>query len=172
MTDTYKKRSIRVLRGDGSSYTRSQKLKKEQPTETWLGDEVRIKFNRTGTCRDSASASLDATRCCSRPGKAKREPLSVSMTTQDIVIAYRQLYQHGLRAVQYAKPQRYTLRDRLRLAFRKASHENFNQTRIDKTLEFLHGAVREKGLEHKILKNILHVWWCQDHPTLVNRSTK
>ncbi|KAF2228752.1 DUF1763-domain-containing protein [Viridothelium virens] len=94
------------------------------------------------------------------------------MTTKEITFAYRRLYQHGLRAVQYAKPQRFTLRNRLRQAFRKTSREEFDQARIDKTLEFLNGAAREKGLEHKILKNLLHVWWNQEQPAFPPPSNK
>ena len=94
------------------------------------------------------------------------------MSTRDVILAYRRLYQHGLRAIQYAKPQRYTFRDRLRQAFRRTNREDFDQSKVDKTFEFLDGAAREKGLEHKILKNLLHVWWCQDQPAQLSSSSK
>lgn len=78
-----------------------------------------------------------------------------------IVHAYRHLYRHLLRAVQYSIPARFTARDRLRNAFRKSPVEEYNQARIDRTLEFLDGAARVRGLEHRIVKNAMHVWWEQ-----------
>ncbi|KAF2188198.1 DUF1763-domain-containing protein [Zopfia rhizophila CBS 207.26] len=82
--------------------------------------------------------------------------------SKDILHAYRHLYRQGLRAVQFSKPARYTLRDRLRLAFRKGNATDFNQQKIDNTIEFFRYATIENGLEHKILKNILLVWWHQE----------
>jgi hypothetical protein len=84
-------------------------------------------------------------------------------SSYEIVHAYRQLYRHTLKAVQYAKPARFTCIDRLRYAFRTSSAADFDQVKIDRTLEFLSGAAREKGLEHKLLKNLALVWWHQDH---------
>ncbi len=83
------------------------------------------------------------------------------MSQDAIVHAYRHLYRHGLRAVQFSKPARYTLRDRLRSAFRKGSVADFEPERIRNTVEFLQYATRESGLEHKIVKNLLFVWWNQ-----------
>ncbi|KAM3419252.1 hypothetical protein BST61_g5190 [Cercospora zeina] len=54
-----------------------------------------------------------------------------------ILLAYRHLYQHLLRAVQFAKPQRYVARDRLRNAFRSSERQQFNAKEIERTLEFL-----------------------------------
>ncbi|KAF2129650.1 DUF1763-domain-containing protein [Dothidotthia symphoricarpi CBS 119687] len=84
------------------------------------------------------------------------------MSSEATIRAYRHLYRHGLRAVQFSKPARYTLRDRLRLAFRKGSAVDFDALKIQTTLEFLRYAARENGLEHKILKNLLFVWWAQE----------
>ena len=83
------------------------------------------------------------------------------MSQVDIVHAYRHLYRHSLRAIQFSKPARYTLRDRLRLAFRRGDASDFNHERIKNTIEFLGYATRENGLEHKIIKNLLFVWWTQ-----------
>ncbi|KAF1955984.1 DUF1763-domain-containing protein [Byssothecium circinans] len=83
------------------------------------------------------------------------------MSTQEIVHAYRHLYRQGLRAVQFSKPARYTLRDRLRLAFRKNPPVNYSSQRIQNTLEFLQYATTQNGLEHKIVKNLLFIWWNQ-----------
>lgn len=84
------------------------------------------------------------------------------MTREAIVHAYRHLYRHGLRAVQFSKPARYTLRDRLRLAFRKSAATDFEPMKVENTIEFLQYATKENGLEHKIVKNLLLVWWTQE----------
>jgi hypothetical protein len=78
---------------------------------------------------------------------------------QEIVQAYRDLYRQGLRAVQYSAPARVTLRDRLRYVFRASDPAAFDRTRIANTLEFLRGAAATTGLEHKIVKNLLLVWY-------------
>jgi hypothetical protein len=84
------------------------------------------------------------------------------MANEAVVHAYRHLYRQSLRAVQFSKPARYTLRDRLRLAFRKGSAQDFEPSKVQNTLEFLQYATRENGLEHKIIKNLLFVWWTQE----------
>ncbi|KAF2473902.1 DUF1763-domain-containing protein [Lindgomyces ingoldianus] len=84
------------------------------------------------------------------------------MSREEIVHAYRYLYRQGLRAVQFSKPARYTLRDRLRLSFRKGDVTDFSPQKVDNTLQFLRYATSENGLEHKILKNLLFVWWYQE----------
>ncbi|KAF2873411.1 hypothetical protein BDV95DRAFT_604918 [Massariosphaeria phaeospora] len=84
------------------------------------------------------------------------------MSSAQVVHAYRHLYRSGLRAVQFSKPARYTLRDRLRLAFRRGTVADFSPHKIANTLEFFGYATRENGLEHKIVKNLLLVWWDQE----------
>ncbi|KAB2579506.1 hypothetical protein DIS24_g432 [Lasiodiplodia hormozganensis] len=86
----------------------------------------------------------------------------MSPADRDILRAYRHLYTWSLRAVQYSQPARFTVRDRLRRLFRTNDRASFDQRRIDNTVEFLRGATREKGLEHRIVKRLLHVWW-QEH---------
>jgi len=83
------------------------------------------------------------------------------MSNTAVIHAYRNLYRHGLRAIQFSKPARYTLRDRLRLAFRRGSATDLEPQKIQQTIEFLQYATKERGLEHKILKNLLIVWWQQ-----------
>ncbi|KAL7927797.1 hypothetical protein ACQKWADRAFT_13603 [Trichoderma austrokoningii] len=74
----------------------------------------------------------------------------------DMIHAYRHLYRGLLRAVQYSAPARYVARDQLRAAFRERNaaldHEG-----VKRTVWFLEAAAREKGLEHKILKNLIKV---------------
>jgi hypothetical protein len=85
------------------------------------------------------------------------------MSQQAVIHAYRHLYRHSLRAIQFSKPARYTLRDRIRLAFRKGSATDYKPQRIQNTLEFLQYATKQSGLEHKIVKNLLFVWWIQNN---------
>lgn len=81
-------------------------------------------------------------------------------TSVQKIVAYRNLYRGLLKAVQYSQPARYTARDQLRKAFRNEHPSSFDQQRIDNTLEFLGYAARERGLEHKLVKNILITnWW-------------
>lgn len=80
-------------------------------------------------------------------------------SSQDIVHAYRHIYRGLLRTVQYSKPARYTARDQLRDAFRKGDPLTYDQKKIDNTIEFLRLATKEAGLEHRIVKNLLHTNW-------------
>jgi hypothetical protein len=79
---------------------------------------------------------------------------------QKIIHAYRHLYRGLLHAVQYSKPARYIARDQLRRAFRVEDPSSFNQEKIDRTVEFLGFAAKEAGLEHRIVRNLLHTaYW-------------
>lgn len=82
----------------------------------------------------------------------------MSVSQRELVLAYRRLYKGLLHAVQYSQPARYVVRDRMRRAFSKSTLEDYNADRIERTLEFLDGAARVRGLEHKILKNLMHIW--------------
>ena len=83
-------------------------------------------------------------------------------STQEVISIYRLLFKSSLRAVQYSRPARFVVRNRLRKAFRDASGTTtYDAGRVARTLEFLDGATRVKGLEHKILKNLMHIWWEQ-----------
>ncbi|KAH6645791.1 hypothetical protein BKA67DRAFT_86092 [Truncatella angustata] len=78
------------------------------------------------------------------------------MADSRVIHAYRRLYRHGLRAVQFSKPARYVLRDRLRVAFRENAAK-LDETGVEKTVQFLEAAQMSRGLEHKVLKNLLFV---------------
>lgn len=80
-------------------------------------------------------------------------------TSQEILRSYRRLYRHAMYAVQYASPARYTLRILLENAYRTGNAADFDAQKINNTITFLEGAAREKGLEHRILKNLLHTWF-------------
>lgn len=73
-----------------------------------------------------------------------------------LIHSYRHLYRALLHAVQFSKPNRYTARDQLREAYRRGDPADFNAEKVAKTLEFLQGAARETGMEHKMVKTILH----------------
>lgn len=86
------------------------------------------------------------------------------------VHAYRNLYKAGLRAVQYSNPARRILRDSLRIAFRNGSKHDLNDAdKITNTLLFLDKAAVKKGMEHRILKNLLMVRYWQRFPGKTGR---
>ncbi|KAI9847865.1 MAG: hypothetical protein M1838_000724 [Thelocarpon superellum] len=81
----------------------------------------------------------------------------------ELVHAYRHLYRGLLHAVCFSAPARFTARDRLRDAFRRGAVAQYDARKIENTLEFLRGAARETGMEHRILKNLLMVrFWERD----------
>ena len=83
-----------------------------------------------------------------------------TFSSASVVTAYRSLYRSGLRAVKYSRPARYVMRDVLRKAFREGSPADFNVTKIQNTVTFLQNAVTTRGIEHKVLQNILRYrWW-------------
>jgi hypothetical protein len=84
------------------------------------------------------------------------------MSTQARLHAYRHLYRTALKAVCYARPARYEVRDILRESFRSSPATNFNPRRIENTLRFLKNAEIYNGYEHKILKNLLHLKFFRD----------
>ena len=75
-----------------------------------------------------------------------------------VKLSYRHLYQTALRAVKYSKPARYTIRDRLRWAFRKSPANSLDPIRIRNTLAFLYHAQKSKSLEHRVLRTLLFTW--------------
>jgi len=75
----------------------------------------------------------------------------------DLIRAYRHLYRGLLHAVQFSAPARYIARDQLRYAFRREHPSSFDPQKISRTIEFLDGATKEAGMEHKLLKNLLQV---------------
>lgn len=80
-------------------------------------------------------------------------------SSQEIVRSYRHLYRHAMYAVQYAAPARHTLRILLENAYRTGNAADFDAQKITNTVTFLEGAAREKGLEHRVLKSLLHTWF-------------
>ncbi|KXJ97166.1 hypothetical protein Micbo1qcDRAFT_155971 [Microdochium bolleyi] len=76
------------------------------------------------------------------------------MATRETLHAYRHLYRGLLHAVQFSKPARYVARDRIRVAFREKGAV-LDPPSISRTVKFLEAAARERGLEHKVLKNLL-----------------
>ena len=85
----------------------------------------------------------------------------MSSSNLEVLRSYRNLYRHGLRAVRYSSPARYTLRDYLQHAFRTGIAIDLNIQKVENTIQFLINAGRDNGLEHRILKNLLHVRWWQ-----------
>ncbi|KAG9736780.1 hypothetical protein KCU73_g10164, partial [Aureobasidium melanogenum] len=81
--------------------------------------------------------------------------------SQDIIHAYRHLLRTSLQAIRYAKPARFTLQSHLRSSFRNPTSP-FDSRQISQTLEFLNNAAKYKGLEDKIVRNLLQVWGCKN----------
>lgn len=85
--------------------------------------------------------------------------------------AYRHLYRQSHRAIKFSIPARYPLRQHLRILFRNGDANTFDQNKIDNTLTFLRHAEEVSGLEHKILKSLLRVWfWERPFQTQRNRG--
>ncbi|KAK3115453.1 hypothetical protein LTR53_005205 [Teratosphaeriaceae sp. CCFEE 6253] len=80
-------------------------------------------------------------------------------TRQEVLLAYRHLFRHALRACQYSKPVRFVVQDRMRRAFHTSSPDDYDASRIQRTPEFLQNAAESKGVEHKLQKKLTHVWW-------------
>ncbi|KAL8645065.1 MAG: hypothetical protein Q9210_006916 [Variospora velana] len=90
----------------------------------------------------------------------------------DIVKSYRDLYRSGLHAVQFSSPSRYTLKSHLRLAYRSNDTNSFNPVKVKNTLLFLKHAAEQRGLEHRLLKSLLHVWWWQETTSRQRRDAR
>ena len=75
--------------------------------------------------------------------------------------AYRSLYRSALRGVLHASPARYQIRDTMRAAFSPESGDTFDARRVKNTIKFLQRAGEYKGIEHKILRNLMHVRYWQ-----------
>ncbi|GAW13201.1 hypothetical protein ANO14919_025810 [Xylariales sp. No.14919] len=80
------------------------------------------------------------------------------MADPTVIHAYRHLYRGLLQAVQYSKPARYTARDQLRRAFREKGAE-YDYRSIARTIRFLTAATKQRGLEHRVLKNLIIIAW-------------
>lgn len=80
------------------------------------------------------------------------------MASTEVIHAYRHLYRGLLHAVQFSKPARYTARNQLRRAFREKG-ARYDQRGIARTIRFLDAAKRERGPEHRVLKNLLIMAW-------------
>lgn len=80
----------------------------------------------------------------------------MTIAQTEIIHSYRHLFRGLLRAVRYSKPARGTVRDQLRDAFRKGTIADLDLEKIARTVQFFKHAEEERGLEHKIVKNLLH----------------
>jgi len=85
-----------------------------------------------------------------------RRSLQTTTMPSELITAYRKLLRAGLRAVQFSKPSRFIVRDQLRAGFRDTNNK-FEPERVRRTIWFLNAAAQERGLEHKILKNLCRV---------------
>ena len=90
-----------------------------------------------------------------------RLPILLEMADIHILHAYRHLYRAALQAVRHSSPAKYQIRNTIRVAFRTSSAIDFDSERIRNTEDFLQRARSYTGLEHKILRNLLHVRFWQ-----------
>ncbi|CAL3972509.1 unnamed protein product [Diplocarpon coronariae] len=88
----------------------------------------------------------------------------------ELIHAYRHLYRGLLHAVRFAKPSRYIARDQLRNAFRNEHSSNFDKQKVERTIEFLQYAAQEKGLEHRIVKSLLHTRYWEVREKHISRT--
>ena len=91
------------------------------------------------------------------------------MTKPPFLRAYRHLYRGALRAVRYSSPAKYQIRETMRSAFRTEKAESLDQQRLENTMQFLRRAELHAGMEHKILRNLLHVRYWQRQGRRDNR---
>lgn len=85
------------------------------------------------------------------------------MANAAVVDAYRRLYRSALRATHHSSPSKHVIRETMRNAFRTEPANNFNLRKIRNTEDFLRRAGEDTGMEHRILKNLLHVRYWQHH---------
>lgn len=98
----------------------------------------------------------------------------MSVSNNELIHAYRHLLRHSLRAVQFSYPARLVIQSQLRRAFRPFPGETktFEPEAIRRTIWFLKAATAERGLEHKILKNVVKVAWCRENEERVGWKTQ
>ncbi|KAG6360316.1 hypothetical protein INS49_011373 [Diaporthe citri] len=89
------------------------------------------------------------------------------MAQEEVLHAYRHLYRAALRAVCYSQPASTVVRDQIRRTFRDRT-STFDKRTVRRTVWFLNNAARERGTEHKIVKNLLLTQFYRDK---ANRNT-
>jgi hypothetical protein len=103
------------------------------------------------------------------------------MSNAEILHAYRHLLRHGLHAVQFSVPARFVIQSQLRRAFRasprpareggREAKDAFDPEAVRRTIWFLKAAAAEKGLEHRIVKNLVRVAWFREREGKENWKT-
>ncbi|KAL6885190.1 hypothetical protein HDV57DRAFT_516145 [Trichoderma longibrachiatum] len=109
----------------------------------------------------ATAAKAAATAAKAAATAAKAAATAKAATNLDVTHAYRRLYRSLLQAVRYSAPARYVVRDQLRAAFRERGpakeEQKLDVEGVKRTVWFLEAAAKERGLEHKILKNLVRV---------------
>jgi hypothetical protein len=80
------------------------------------------------------------------------------MSNREIIQAYRSLLRSSLRAVQYSSPARSIVTTRLRRAFRSSPISEFCPLRVSNTVHFLENAAKDRGMEHRVVRNLVTIW--------------
>jgi len=96
---------------------------------------------------------------------AHKQQRDEQMTQAGLAVtsAYRQLLRVSLQAVRFSTPARYQVQGILRDSFRNLPAAAFTPRKVKNTINFLEQAREHNGLEHKILRNILHVRYWRDN---------
>jgi len=101
--------------------------------------------------------------------------MSQSSITLTIPQAYRTLYRAALRATLYSSPARFTIRNRLRSAFRAPPNKQrypFDPSRINRTTLFLRSAAESPNLERRVVRNLVRVWGERERLVSQQRRTR
>lgn len=104
-------------------------------------------------CRLSLQGT-DAGVCISPMRVRILECTAMNPNRLDIIHGYRHLYRSLLQAVMYSRPNRFIARDQLRRAFREPGAQ-WDAEGVKRTVWFFKAAAKERGLEHRIVKNLL-----------------
>jgi hypothetical protein len=133
-----------------------------QSSKTCPGETSAVSFAYS-TLLTSPKLHVVSLLCYSLEKRAEGIRLSESIMDRrkQLVRAYRSLYRSALRGVLHASPARYQIRDTMRAAFSPESADTFDARRVKNTVEFLQRAAEYNGIEHKVLKNLVHVRYWQ-----------
>ena len=124
--------------------------------------------SKSALSQNQASLAVDHTRCLYLLEIATGLQPNL-MPDTCLLHAYRHLYRNALLATHRSSPAKHVIREIIRTAFRMEDARNFNLRRVKNTEEFLKRAKQDTGIEHRILKNLLHVRYWQHHAKRDNR---
>jgi len=154
----YKHRAFQISVVFGASPEGTETPRRSFPSTEYTPSEANASFLKLYDFSDSLYSAPRLLLSMSATGQR----LTKAVDQRAIVLAYRHLYRQGLKLVNYSAPARHVILRILRSSFRSASRDDFDPERISNTLHFLQRASEYRGLEHKIVKNLIMVrYWEQ-----------